>query len=53
MQFSQLRRHSISLAFLAGASLPPLSQVQASGAPAALKGWRMETVTDALQQATC
>jgi len=51
MQFSQLLRRTFTLAFLAGASLPALAQVQASDEPAAVKGWRMETVTDALPQA--
>jgi glucose/arabinose dehydrogenase len=51
MQFSQLRCRAFTLALLAGASLPALAQVQASDAPAAVKGWRMEIVTDDLPQA--
>ncbi|QOL50308.1 PQQ-dependent sugar dehydrogenase [Massilia litorea] len=50
MQFSQLGCRTLTLACLAGA-LPALAQVQASGEPPAVKGWRTETVTDALPQA--
>jgi glucose/arabinose dehydrogenase len=51
MQFSQLGCRALTLAFLAGAALPALGQVRASGEPPAAKGWRLETVTDALPQA--
>ncbi|MGJ9419031.1 PQQ-dependent sugar dehydrogenase [Massilia sp. CMS3.1] len=54
MQFSQqgrLRRTTSALALLAGSALPALAQVQATGEPPSVKGWRTETVTDALPQA--
>lgn len=51
MQFSQLERSAITLAFLAAWAPQALAQVQASGAPPAVKGWRLETVTAALPQA--
>ena len=51
MQFSQLMCRLLTLACLAGAALPVLAQVQASGAPPSVKGWRLETVTEALPQA--
>ena len=51
MQISQLKCQTLTLAFLAAATLPALAQVQASGEPPAIKGWRAETVTSALPQA--
>ena len=54
MQFSQLghfRRLTLPLVFLAGTTMPALAQVQPTGEPAQAKGWRAETVTDALPQA--
>ena len=53
MQLRQPRsavRYLCSGAVLA-AALPALAQVQATGAPPEAKGWRMETVTDALPRA--
>jgi len=53
----QLRQVQQSLRYLCGAavltalSASALAQVQATGAPPAVKGWRAETVTDALPQA--
>jgi glucose/arabinose dehydrogenase len=54
MQLRQLRksvRYLCTAGILAGAALPALAQVEAGGAPPAVKGWRMETVTDALPRA--
>ena len=54
MQFSQQRhalRTCLALAMLAGAAVPALAQVQPGGEPPQAKGWRAETVTDALPQA--
>jgi len=54
MQFSQqegLRGRMFALFFLSAVALPAMAQVQASGAPPAVKGWRLETVTQALPQA--
>jgi glucose/arabinose dehydrogenase len=48
MQFSQQQRwFALTLALAAGAAE---AQVQATGEPPAAKGWRAETVTDALPQ---
>ncbi len=44
-------RYLVGGAMLAGAALPVLAQVQATGAPPEVKGWRAETVTDALPRA--
>ncbi|WP_229507878.1 PQQ-dependent sugar dehydrogenase [Massilia sp. Dwa41.01b] len=50
--FSQrVRTASCALPFLIAASSAAHAQVQASGAPPEVKGWRLETVTDALPQA--
>jgi glucose/arabinose dehydrogenase len=54
MQFSQQGRFlriTLALALLAGTVQPALAQVQPGGEPPAAKGWRTETVTDALPQA--
>ena len=54
MQLRQLRksiRYLCTAGLLAGAALPVLAQVEATGAPPEAKGWRLETVTDALPQA--
>jgi glucose/arabinose dehydrogenase len=51
MQFSQLVCRSLTLACLAGAALPAGAQVRASGEPPSVRGWRLETVTEALPQA--
>ncbi len=54
MQLRQLRkslRYLCTAGILTGAALPALAQVEAGGAPPAVKGWRMETVTDALPRA--
>ena len=44
-------RYLCATASLACAALPALAQVEAGGAPPEAKGWRMETVTDALPRA--
>jgi len=54
MQISQLKCRMLTLACLGAtalSALPALAQVQASGEPPAIKGWRTETVTAALPQA--
>jgi glucose/arabinose dehydrogenase len=51
MQFSQQQWCiSLTLAFAAGAAMPAWAQVQATGEPPEAKGWRAQTVTDALPQ---
>jgi len=54
MQLRQLRksiRYLCMAGLLAGPALPVLAQVEATGAPPEVKGWRLETVTDALPRA--
>lgn len=49
MQFSQQQRYfALTLVFAAGAVLPARAQVQTTGEPREARGWRAETVTDAL-----
>jgi len=50
-QPQQALRYFVSAAALACVALPAVAQVQASGAPSEAKGWRAETVTEALPQA--
>ena len=54
MQLRQLRkslRYLCTAGLLAGAALPVLAQVEATDAPPGVKGWRLDTVTDALPRA--
>ena len=54
MQFSQqerIKRTMSTLALLAGAVVPAIAQVQPTGEPPSVKGWRADIVTDALPQA--
>ncbi|MGX4642748.1 hypothetical protein [Massilia sp. SYSU DXS3249] len=51
MQFSQLARRAGAAFVISCAVQPVLAQVAATGAPQEVKGWRAETVTDALPQA--
>ena len=54
MQLRQLPkafRYLCAAGVLVGPILPSLAQVEATGAPPEAKGWRLETVTDALPRA--
>ncbi|MEW6372484.1 MAG: PQQ-dependent sugar dehydrogenase [Pseudomonadota bacterium] len=54
MQLRQLPkafRYLCAAGVLVGPILPALAQVEATGAPPEAKGWRLETVTDALPRA--
>jgi glucose/arabinose dehydrogenase len=51
MQFSQLAPRIAAICVISGIFAPALAQVEASGEPPEAKGWRAETVTDALPQA--
>jgi glucose/arabinose dehydrogenase len=51
MQFHQLARCVSATFVISCAAMPALAQVEASGAPPEAKGWRAETVTEALPQA--
>jgi len=54
MQLRQVKpslRYLVGAAVLAGAASVSLAQVEASGAPPQVKGWRAETVTDTLPRA--
>ena len=54
MQLRQLPkafRYLCATGVLVGAVLPALAQVEATGAPPEVKGWRLETVTEALPRA--
>jgi glucose/arabinose dehydrogenase len=51
MQFNQLAQSVAAPFVISCAALPALAQVEATGTPPEVKGWRAETVTSALPQA--